>query len=248
MRYPDWAPADVIKCIELYDQLARERDGYEAAHCDYMAALWRRLATRPEMESVWPWILEKTELPLYENGEFFSGLGITIERFNVLPKLSGVAYEKEMIQIAEMAAALSPRLKKFEASTSLHGNPFVDIHWNIHKSMELMDRFETGQTPLFYMLNAEFPSIAEHLDRLEAEARKEALFQASRLRVSRKSNDFRAYFIREVNCHFMTFNAKGDHSPSPSKVATICSVALDDPDITPDLVRKVGKPGTYEED
>lgn len=239
MKFPQWAPPILLGAVEHYTQVANE-GGPEAAQCADFAEMWRRLLTRPEMEFVWPWIINTTGFGLCEYLGFFRQFGSIVEDFHSAPRLSEAAYSAEMREIATMAASLAARIRKF-SGTGLGRSPFNSILWPDNKEFELRDQFsESGEFRVFQKMTSEFPTVAQHLDRLEDVARSEERFQYSRLPVSRKSNDFRAYLIREIRNYFLMF----PEGHSPSRIATICSVALDDPDITPDLVRALVKRGT----
>lgn len=235
MKFPSWAPSVLCEAVEHYESAAR-KGGENAPQYELLAGIWQRLLTRPEMESVWPWILETTgQFELYRRMGFFNEFSMSIERFYALPKLSEAAYAIEMEEIAEMAAALSGRLKKFETSVP-GGNPFYRLHlpWERWDKLTklLMDNMQ-----LFPKVIKEFPSVTQLLDLLRDDAKKEAELQLSRLAVSRKSKELKPFLIREVVTYFKYF----DNGYSPSKIAAICSVALDDASIDGGVVGKYAK-------
>lgn len=233
MRFPTWAPQILIGAIEQYEQKGREADG-DPEQCKLLADIWRRLLTRPEMEMVWPWIYQTTAgIELYDRRGFFFRVGTDVERFYKLPKLSQPAYSREMMDISNMAAALALRVKQF-SFPGLNSSPFdstvmrLEQQWKVRGELNNAEEFN-----LFFKLIAEFPNIHEHLERLRDDAELESELQLARLPVSRKASDFRAYFIREVSEYFGVF----PNGHSPSRIATICSVALEDPDIDVALIR-----------
>lgn len=235
MKFPNWAPRILLGAVEHYEGEAR-KGGPNAPQCELLAAMWQRLLTRTEMESVWPWILETTQdFELYERMGFFYEFAMDIERFYALPKLSEAAYAVEMEEIAKMAAALSGRLKQFESPVP-SGNPF----WRLHMPWSRWDELSKllwNNMSLLPKVAGQFPTITEMLDLLKDEAKKEAELQLSRLPVSRKTKELKPYLIREVIAYFKYF----DNGYSPAKIATICSVALDDAAIDGGLVGKYAK-------
>jgi hypothetical protein len=249
VKFPRWAPAEITNICALYDQGANE-SGANGELCGTLSAMWLRLLTRPEMELIWPWIIRTTsDHKLYDRQFGFAyQFGTIIESFNICPRLSEQSYAKEMREIAAMASELAERLEKLEARVPYGpGDPFTPYrllppHLSDPYQAEGPEPFNSEQSRLHHRLAS--VTIGEHLRYLEKAAKSEEKEQYGRLPVSRKANDFRAYLIREVAKYFYSFS----DDFSPSKIATICSVALDDPDITPDLVRKIAGPALQEED
>lgn len=237
MKLPKWAPDFLGAAIDQYAAQA-EKGGAEAPQCKLLAEIWQRLLTRPEMEPIWPWIIETTaEFALYERMGFFRELGMSIERFYALPKLSEAAYALEMEEISNMAAALSARLRKFEAPVP-GGDPFGFVHMPMSKWEGLSKLLmENDKLELLPKILGQFEPITDLLDILANETKKEAELQLHRLPVSRKSRELKPFLIREMVTYFKYF----DNGYSPSKIATICSVALDDPAIDGGLVGKYAK-------
>lgn len=235
MKFPNWAPSALFPAVEHYAEEGR-KGGENAPQCALLAEMWQRLLTRPEMESIWPWIIEVTDgIELYGRMGFFREFGMSIERFHVLPKLSEAAYATEMEEIAKMAVALSDRLKQFESCVP-GGNPFAALHMPLRKWDELSLLMKDNLEMLPKMMR-QFPSMTEMLDLLTLEARKEAELQIDRLPVSRKSKELKPFLIREVLAYFRSF----ENGYSPSKIATICSVALEDASIDGGLIGKYAK-------
>lgn len=242
MKLPKWAPPELANTSELFEQQAKV-EGANVARCMQLSGMWSRLVTRPEMEAVWPWISKtKASFQFFEPYGFVYQFGAAVENFYAAPRLSEKAYAKEMREIATLASILAERLEKFEARMRYAvGDPFsphnlLPTHLSDPYQVAEPDKFNSEQSLRHHRLAN--VTIAEHLRFLEKAAGEEEKEQLSRLRVSRKANDFRTYLIREVAAYFLSML---EEAP-PSKIATICSVALDDPDITPDLVRKIAKP------
>lgn len=237
MKLPKWAPEILGGAIDHYEAHA-EKGGIDAPQCKLLAEIWQRLLTRPEMESVWPWILETTaEFELYDRMGFFYEFAMSIERFYALPKLSEAAYALEMEEISKMAAALSARMRKFEAPVP-GGDPFGFVNMPMSK-WEGLSRLliESDKLDLLPKILGQFEPITELLDMLADETKKESELQMHRLPVSRKSRELKPFLIREMVTYFKYFN----NGYSPSKIATICSVALDDATIDGGLVGKYAK-------
>lgn len=241
MRYPKWTPKELIDEITRYD----EAPTLGQVNADFVC-ICRLLATRPEMESIWPWLLQTGIRDPWAPDGFLATLWESLAAFDASPKLSTTRYEKAMNEIAKTASILVDQLKKFEDATWFNQNPFEHLHfqhWEFSKRLaaltkrDMTEGSELVRTDLYYSTVANFPGISEHLHLLIDAATTESISQRFRMTVSKKSKDFRTYFIRAVAHHIRSNHDEGEYSPS--KVATICSVALDDADITSDLVRKL---------
>lgn len=241
MKIPHWAPSELANASELFEQQAKV-EGADVARCMQLSGMWFRLLTRPDMETVWPWISRtKTSFQFFEPYGFVYQFGVAVENFYACPRLSEKAYAKEMREIAALASILAERLERLEARMPYGvGDPFsphklLPTHLADPYQVTEPNEFNPEQSLLHHRLAS--VTITEHLRYLEKAAEVEEKEQHSRLRVSRKANDFRTYLIREVAAYFLWIL---EEAP-PSKIATICSVALDDPDVTPDLVRKIAR-------
>ena len=224
MSYPKWVPPTIVQCLNEY------RNGNQAQAPDdapsQLAEIWHRLATRPEMEAVWHFIAQfdnDNYFPLVANGGLFGNINRRLRAYHAAPKLSPTDYHDEMTEIARMAAALSAKLKKFSATDLGYYNPFPPH--------ALLDKAANA-------VGYDLPPIDAQLIALANTAKAEAVDQFRRFPLPRKVNDknaLRTYFIRIVSDFF--FVTYSDFAPS--RLAIFCSVALDDPDITPDLIRKL---------
>jgi hypothetical protein len=240
MKFPGWAPANLGTVVKAYADQA-EKGEADAPQCKLLAEIWQRLLTRPEMENIWPWILQTTAaFELYNRMGFFHELSYSIERFYRLPRLSETAYTLEMQGISDMAADLCTRLRKFEAPVP-GGRPFEFVHMPTSKRTSLSKLLsENNHLDMLPLMLGQFKTITELLENLAKEAKTEARQQAYRLPVSRKSRDLKPFFLREMISYFQSFS----NGYSPSKIATICGVALDDPSIDGGLVGKYAKQTT----
>lgn len=240
MKLPSWAPTELADLCRAFDQIAEE-GGADAEQCRMLSAMWLRLLTRPEMELVWPWIMRLTAgHDLYDRQfGFVSQFGVIVESFHTCPRLSQQSYAKEMREIAEMASALATRLETLEARVPYGvGDPFDPYEMlpeHLRDPYQGNGPFNPEQSRQYHWLASR--TISEHLRSLEEKANLEEKEQHSRLPVSRKANDFGAYLIRELDKYFRSFS----EDVSPSKLATICSVALDDPRKNGDFVSKILK-------
>lgn len=247
MIYQNWAPAEII---DYLNELSEYRGGGALSEDEALLAkrfheMWTRLVTRPEMEFVWRFIVERAgdTFSLRTNGGLLARVNGVTRDFEENPKFSPKAYEEEMHEIAKLADTLARKLRKFSNAGSPY-NPFP-LHSlldsaQVERARHMMHpdilarRRELAPFSLTYWL----PTIDEQLARLASNAAAEAEHQAHKLKLPRKVNDkntFRTYFINVVRDYFFCMYA--DYSPA--RLATFCSVALDDPDITANLVGKL---------
>jgi hypothetical protein len=250
MTYPTWTPAQLITLIEDYDALLQTSKlaHEDTAELQRRASMWARLATRKEMERVWLFIAGADGLEnLQTNGGLAGRIDRAMTSFQMSPRLSKADYKAEILEISQLANALSNKLQKFCASESVqnffrYGSLLEKQHLegikNIIRPELLKHRHGFTDQMAIYALDESLPSIHLQIKSLGQNAKSEAADQAYRLRLPRKTNDkntFRTYFIRIISDHFFINFADF----SPTRIAIFCGVALDDPEITADLVRKL---------
>lgn len=226
-----------------------------------------RLATRPEMEEIWKYLFSMEEYSeflsedgLRKVGGLIAQIFRWLENFGSSLKITTKEYEEELLEISRLAEKLSIKLKKFCELNHL-SNPFpsnvvfdrfqieniariIDprffstIKYPPDFNAELRDEWRIRETRsrTAYLLNDCLPNLDMQLHNLSVRATKEKENKASRHndlpRKIKGENAFRTYFIGNANKFFLML---GNYSIT--RVATFCSVALDDADITADLVR-----------
>lgn len=252
MRMPSWAPTPLAEWLESYIKHAEEH-GPRFVECEGVPELkdiWCRLLTRPEMEVVWKYIEEaETSLSLTSNGGLLGTVNRAIEYYISARRISPAHYKEEMADIASLAEALARKIKNYSSANSFGlFNPFPidslmskDQLFSAGKMLR-SDFLEpspvTGVSRTATALNWHLPAAHEILEGLARRASNESEHQSSRLRLPTKTKGatvFRTYFARYVADWLVMHRL--DYSPT--KIATFCSVALDDPDLTPDLIRKI---------
>jgi hypothetical protein len=243
MNYPKWVPASIVGRLAEYAEVKRSGRIWETFNIEF--DIWHRLATRPEMEPVWDFIVKCVPADeLTTNGGLTGNIDRAVRYFHTSPRLSPPDYKKEMLEIAKLADALSLKLRKFCEADTVY-NPFP--YHSIFNSEQLDITAQRQKEPISsrrdrglfrYKLDYCVPLLDVQLKGLANRAKTEAEDQAYRLALPRKVNDenlFRTYFVKKIGDYFFLHCA--DYSPS--RLAIFCGVALDDPDITPDLVRKL---------
>lgn len=243
MSYPKWVPASIVGRLAEYAEIKRGGHTWETFNTEF--DIWHRLATRPEMEPVWDFVVKCVPVDeLTTNGGLTGNINRAIRYFHTSPRLSPPDYKKEMLEIAKLADALSLKLRKFCEADAVY-NPFP--YHSIFNSEQLeiaAKRLSESissrrDREIFrYKLDYSVPMLDFQLKGLANKAKTEAEDQSYRLSLPRKINDenlFRTYFVKKVGDYFFLHYA--DYSPS--RLAIFCGVALDDPDVTPDLVRKL---------
>lgn len=248
MNIQPWVPASIAERVSEYERQITEISNGDISYNDaekFISEIWIRLATRPEMHAVWTFISQFGEpSKLVSNGGMLGIINRNVRRYFSNPKLTPVAYKDEMVEIAKLADMLARKLSKFSNIGASQQNLFT-LHamlsdLEFRRASELIDPaiLSTRSLSVGAALNSFLPRIDEQLRGLASHARSEASEQMYRLRLPRKVNDkhtFRTYFIRNIADYFFTFGA--DYSPT--RISIFCSVALDDADITPDLVSKL---------
>jgi hypothetical protein len=248
MIFPTWVPMAIAEWVsEYHTSMAEDADcgRDDVGSAAFIIKIWIRLATRPEMESVWNFIsTSDTGLALTSNGGLVGMINRGLRRYAANPKLSPKAYSDELSEIAKLADSLSRKLKKFVDAEADHNNPFPlhsllsDDQKQRAKGMMSAEILASRRGMSAYAIAYYLPPIDELLIGLSGRAKTESVEQFYKLKLPRKVNDknlFRTYFIREVADYF--FMQCADYSPT--RIAAFSSVALDDPDITADLVRKL---------
>lgn len=241
-HYPNWVPLQIVERVQEYEEIIRTGDKWPSFDCEYN--IWRRLATRPEMESVWNFITGTVgSESLLTNGGLSGKVNRAIRYFFSSPRLSPADYKKEMLEIAKLANTLSKKIKKFCDAGPY--NPFeyamVFTNEQLKISLErLGEKYDDnrGRSWNGYYLDSCMPTFDYQIKGIANRAQIESLEQTHKLRLPRKVKDenlFRTYFIKVIGDYF--FVSCADYSPA--RLATFCSVALDDIDISPDLARKL---------
>ncbi|WP_292935538.1 hypothetical protein [Noviherbaspirillum sp.] len=251
MDFKHWVPEEIVKLVKDYEEYLQKNDLPEDVRSEFSfkAEMWKRLATRPEMERIWQFMIKRSEhgaFPLHSRGGLVGRIERGLDSFKLNPRLSEKDYENEMLEIAKMAGALANKLRKFCEAESFH-NPFsysgiLSIEQRDHaKKMirpELLEnKYGNDRFYVSFNLDHHLPLFSTQLENIADRAKNESREQEHRLKLPRKSNDknvFRTYLIRLIGEHFFVQYT----DDSPSRIATFCSVALDDPEITADLVRK----------
>lgn len=248
MIIPKWVPAAIANCVIEYERefLANTQvhraDGKQGPS---IREIWVRLATRPEMEVVWNFISSiETPSNLTANGGLLGIVNRKVRSYATSPKLTPTGYKEELQEIAKAADGLARKLRKFTAAGEARHNPFpldsllTDAQLRRAGRMIAQERVADGGRAIAGALNYWLPQIDDQLVGLAARARAEASDQFHRVRLPRKVNDkntFRTYFIHAIADYF--FKSCADYSPT--RISIFCSVALDDADITADLVAKL---------
>lgn len=249
MTFPEWVPHSIAQRVSEYKEHLDTIDPVDKKAITLRAEMWNRLATRPEMEKFWKYIEKNNCLTfsLTANGGLLGHINRYVEKYNQSPLFSPTDYKKEMLEIAKIATSLTRKLKKFSDAEEVGGNPFIYGYVlskpQIQKAIGLVrpDLIKPGANEAFYVrsaLNYYLPNFKEQLESLALVAKNEATDKGHLLPLPRKvkyTNNFRTYFVRVVTKYLIT----ACYDFSPSIIATFCTVALDDPEITSDVVRKI---------
>jgi hypothetical protein len=259
MKFPAWAPSSITDLIDEAEkdlQNGRTLTPSDREAIQRNAEMWTRLVTRPEMESVWRFIWGRSSFTIFATPKMLlanGGLVGTINRkvysYETDPRMSDKDYENDLLEIARLAEGLSNKLKKY-CDIEDWRNPFPPSALLTQEERDAVSgilrpeyfqhkkTYQSNAGLAGHILDSRLPKLDSLIRRLAEKAREEAGEKAARLNnLPRKVGDknvFRTYFISIVKDYFMTQY----HDYSPTRIATFCNVALDDPEITPDLVRK----------
>lgn len=262
MIFPSWTPTAFQEKINDYHRFIA--DGNSSEHPEIEAIrsqseMWTRLMTRPEMEDFWKFVFSKKYISVFAepkmlastNGGMVAKLNRYVNAFNAAPILSPQEYKDEMLEISRLAARLSAKLKKFCDADFLY-NPFLNRSLFTSEQVERFGTkainpkffenkrgYQTEVSMTRHLLDDYLPPITDQLQNLALRAKSELDDPHHRLpRLPRKVGDanvFRTYFISVVRHILLLEFADGSHA----RLATFCSVALDDPGITAELVRRI---------
>lgn len=239
MKFEKWAPLLVREALDRWEKSPLHSTQPEYAQT--MQDIWRNLASKEEMKNEWLWIIQTAPDPRDGDPSFVDAIDIGMMDFFSLPHLSEPVYSEEMREIAELSEKLASKLEKFNSYLPFR-NPFSP---NMLFTEEYRDRFpllingdvESDQR-LEFLLGIGLPTAYDQARRIADRATEEASKPFSRLELSRKAKDesaFRSYFITRVANFFAIVHMQY----SPTRLATICRLALNDSAIDPRMVNRL---------
>lgn len=252
MKFKEWTPEDLITVVNDYLTYLDENldlSTKSKSEIIFRKKMWERLAVRPEMEGFWKSFNKSnkdSDLSLMANGGLFSRIEKGLNAYCINPRFTESDYKKEMIEIEKLATQLSNKIRKFSTADRSfdpfsHSNLLTKLQLEKAKNMILPNLIESkycSNSAARFTLDSYLPSLKSQLDRVSEISKIESVEKSFRFRMPKKSNDknaFRTYFIRLVCENILVWY----NGYSPAKIAIFCSVALDDSEITPDLVRKL---------
>lgn len=261
MKYPVWAPADVV---ELHRNYVNERNAFatethdksdldkHAQHMGYQhwidferaatlkTEIISRLLTRPEMKSFWKWLDDEDVLPHTTNGGIIGTLFRAIDDWYKVNKKTVADRTEEIRLIANHAKTLSRLLRKYHGEPQAFNSygalisPAYDRNLEAIMRQEHLDKLATMHTGARAVWNLILPPIDEILANLaDAALDCDAKLLGKYPRKIAASNALRTHLVNKMVSRFVLAA-----NPSPAMIATFCSVALDDAAITIDTINK----------
>lgn len=249
MIFHSWVPKSVVNQVTTYFNQPSGATKFEIKTGDGVldvAEMWKRLAMCHEMETVWKFISTRNpSIELTSNGGLLGKVNRAMASYLENPKLTPADYKTEMKEIAKLSELLARKIKKFDGENGAYTTFPLHSLLNNHQlaQAEIMMRPEvvSGNNVMrgkCWILDYCMPSISTQIEALAKIADSESKQQNMRFKLPRKvkgKNAFRTYFVRIVADYFFCMYA--DYSPA--RLSIFCSTALDDVEITPDLIRKL---------
>lgn len=241
MAFPEWAPDDLV---DYYSELNKLGDEYPAAK-EHQEIVYR-LMTRPEMEKVWLWHSKSRPcVPPSANGGVVGSLLRAFEEFNSFAKASPSERVQDFAEIRKLASQLSVKLHKYRNERyanitnykrlipEKYDSPLIESLREDFKK-NLADQRESGDRHFPYW-NELLPPLATILENLSNAADSiDPNLMPTPAKI-KQDGALSTYLIKHIS-----FSASMGFVVIPSThLATIVSVALDDPSINFDKARKV---------
>lgn len=248
MKFPKWAPQDVVDYYKGFP----ESDSPELLKDKEVIY---RLITRPEMENVWAWVHEQNMcLPPMSNGGIVGMFLRALESFDNTAKIPASERAGDFIEIQQMAFQLYIKLEKYK--NEYHAfNHYTSLIPECYDEFLISSLKETYQQKLidrkktltwetrFPFWNEYLPPISSLLKQLSIAAKlSDSKLDKPFPTKIKQSSALNTYLI---NVFYNNYLLVDNGAFPPSIVATFISVALDDPSVTADKVRKLR--GTFQE-
>jgi hypothetical protein len=204
----------------------------------------KRLLTRPEMEKAWGWMNthHTSSLSIAANGGIIGRLLLAIHRWESSLRLSSSDRQEELKTVARLARRLSSKLRAMRGESWGFMQPITLVPKEYEEKLakalhpDLVGR-SYKKRPLRQWLTLLQPPIEDQLETLAVAASSIApefgLSDGFPRKITARSA-FRTFIINSLTHDFHLLT--GHHAPA--MIATWASVALDDPNITSDTVRK----------
>ena len=227
MKYPKWVHKDVINWYEALEEKNPELD-----------AITQRLINRPEMEKVWNWISSQNlSLSPIANGGIIGRLFYLIDTFNNTIHKPASERNEDYKEIKKLALELSKKLKLYQKEVL---NP--DTYANLIP--------EENEKLLFSFLS---PEIQRKIDEKEWHKGRfvfwdyvlpplsqllEGLSKRVYILDAKLNNNFPTKIRQDSALRSFLINNYLSYGYPILIISTFLSVALDDPNLNEDIVRK----------
>ncbi len=264
---PKWAPVDVVRYYEgllgaanLGRNDPSKRDSWKKyaraegftriedfdACIDLKLGILKRLVSRPEMKATWAWISSerRNSLPLTSPHGLVGRVLWDVEHWVTSNRVPDSERRSDFKDISRYAALLSRKIRKyrgepvgFHALAALVPEGYEPIlRKALHPDLvSRMDKRRGANAPLRMYLRQILPPIDEMLDAMASHAKDNYFELGTKFPTKLGAESaFKTFMIRSCTASFRDYT----HNYSPTIIAKFVSVALDDPSIGTDTVRK----------
>ena len=263
LKYPKWAPIELIELLSSFDTEKTEfkdskldldslnsfawNEGYTnwpeyEKVLDFKKEAILRLATRPEMESVWSWVLKQNfRLKISANGGLIGDFLRKVDMWPSAAQVPQAERAEDYKLIRQYAKLLAIKLQKYRGENQpinsyflLFPSSFKEKYTKYVETAALKNGNKSNFIS-FNQLATILPPLSELLNQLAIYVRdeKNELPPYFPKKVTAE-NAFRTYLINNMVDRIYSFGS----TPPPTIVSKFIGVALDDYSVTPDIVRK----------
>jgi hypothetical protein len=263
LKYPKWTPKELIDLLSSFEMEERvfkdskiDLDSLNSFAWNKGLSNWSeyeqvlnfkkeaifRLATRPEMESVWSWVLKQNfKLKISANGGLIGDFLRKIDMWHSAAQVPQAEREEDYNLIRQYAKLLVVKLQKYRGENqpinsyiSLFPLSFKDKYTKYVEKAALENENKSNLLTLNQLATI-LPPLSELLNQLAIYVRdeKNELPPYFPKKVTAE-NAFRTYLINNMIDRIYSLGS----IPPPSIVSKFIGVALDDYSVTPDIVRK----------
>ena len=263
MKYPAWAPPELVDLLGKYELEEKEfnhlKIGIESLNnyawneglpnwseykkiLEFKKAALARLITRPEMESVWKWVIkENFKLSLMANGGLFGNFLRAVDTWYSTAQVPQSERNDDFKEIAKLARTLAVKLQKYRGEFHQPINSYMALFPSPFKEkyQKKYDERDVNNPKQFMIpikhLALTIPTLPELLNELAILALNNQIDLPSYFpKKITAENAFRTYLINNMIQKIYSLGS----TPPPSIVSKFIGVALDDYSVTPDIVRK----------
>lgn len=263
MIYPKWTPTEIIDLLSSFDLEEAEFKGsgldldslnsfaWNKGHSNwgeyekvlnFKKAAILRLATRPEMESVWSWVIKQNfNIKILARAGLIGDFLRKVDMWHSAAQVPQAEREEDYKLIRQYAKLLALKLQKYRGEKQpinsyllLFPLSFKEKYTKYVEKVALENENKSSLLPLDHLATI-LPPLSELLNQLAIYVKDEKNELPPYFpRKLTAENAFRTYLINNMIDRVYSLGS----IPPPSIVSKFIGVALDDYSISPDIVRK----------